>query len=276
MLLDRIKEIEDITDSERIFIDWILMNKRSIIDYSIHEIARINFISASTIVRFCKKLGFSGYLQFKAQYISEYQEAQRLDMMLKERPFDANSELDEVIHTLPLIYYRSIDFAKSAIDKDTIIRCMKHIKEADLITVYGNSINKHLAEMFAYKLEEVGKMVIVYDSSHWQAIDYWWNTSQKVFAILLSHSANNVMIVDVAKRLRAAGVKKLLISSRNESELHTYCEEHLQIIKTKNTLEFSNTIYSISMQYILDVFVALMLVENYEHINQATKSVYNI
>lgn len=272
MLLDRMKGMESLTESEQVFVDYVSDNNRSILEKTILEIAKDNYISASTIVRFCKKLGYTGYAQFKSEYISEYQETQRVAMNLKERPFTSTTSIDEAIHNLPLIYYRSIDFAKSSINKETILRCMNYINEHDFIAVYANGINRHLAEMFAYKCQEVGKQVIVYDSSHWQAMDYYHNSSTRVFAILLSHSANNVMIVDAAKRLHAVGIKKLLISSQSETALHRICEEHLQIIKTKSTLEFSNTVYSISMQYILDLFVALLLIKNFDHIDRSTQN----
>ena len=69
---------------------------------------------------------------------------------------------------MPLIYSKAIDYTRSMLDRDTIIRVIDSMKKAKVIDVYGDGINYEVAKMFCYKLEEIGIMASAYTSSiHW-------------------------------------------------------------------------------------------------------------
>lgn len=70
-----LKSISDQYDrlsySEKLFSDYVLIHPSDIIQMSIHELAYTLGISPATIIGAVKKLGFSGYKDFKIQLASE-------------------------------------------------------------------------------------------------------------------------------------------------------------------------------------------------------------
>ena len=61
MIIDKLKELKNVTTQEQAVIDYILKEPWAILDISIHDLSIASYTSAATIVRLTKKLGFKGY-----------------------------------------------------------------------------------------------------------------------------------------------------------------------------------------------------------------------
>ena len=65
--------IKNLSDNALAVLRFIYDNILEVPDMSIHELAQRISYSTSTIIRFCKKLGFSGFSEFKYALRSEIQ-----------------------------------------------------------------------------------------------------------------------------------------------------------------------------------------------------------
>ena len=70
--------------TEREIVDYIIDQGMNIEKMSANEIARNTFTSAPLLVRIAKKLGYSGFNEFKSAYLKE------LSYMLEETDVDAS------------------------------------------------------------------------------------------------------------------------------------------------------------------------------------------
>ena len=73
MLLQEKMKNTKFSPSEEIVIDFILTKQERIKDYSTTMIAGETYTSPSLLVRISKKLGFSGYNNFKNAFLEEVQ-----------------------------------------------------------------------------------------------------------------------------------------------------------------------------------------------------------
>lgn len=65
-LLIRLKEyVNYASTAESNLAHYITEDPQAVIGKSIHELARLTYTSPSTIVRFCRKMGFQGYREFQ-------------------------------------------------------------------------------------------------------------------------------------------------------------------------------------------------------------------
>ena len=64
----RLLEAEGFSKTEKEIAEYITKNHREIVNMSIQELANNTYTSTTTIIRFCKKLGFNGYREFKVQF----------------------------------------------------------------------------------------------------------------------------------------------------------------------------------------------------------------
>ena len=72
MIIQKLQQMKNMTHQEKLIADYILKNPESILSMNAKELSGTLYTSSSTIVRFCKKIGFSGYPQFQLQFIREY------------------------------------------------------------------------------------------------------------------------------------------------------------------------------------------------------------
>ena len=100
MIMDRLKNTTNLTVQESAVADYIEKNPQSILNMSSHELAHASYVSPSTIVRLCQKLGLSGYTEFKSVYTGEYAQYVESKQVILDLPFNKDSKIDDIIHTL--------------------------------------------------------------------------------------------------------------------------------------------------------------------------------
>lgn len=64
---------KDLSVSEKNLADYILEHRQQVLSLSVQALAKAAFVSPSTVVRLCQKLGLNGYAQFKIQLASDLQ-----------------------------------------------------------------------------------------------------------------------------------------------------------------------------------------------------------
>ncbi len=266
MLYNKLKNLKHITHQEEAVVQYILDHPSDLLRMSINDLAILSYSSTSTIVRLCKKLGYKGFTEFKLTYVSEFSLFLEQQEHLKDIPFTPKSSLNDVVSRLPMIYQKAIDETRTMLDYDVLLRCIKHIQNSKHIGIYGTGLNFDLAKMYQYKFEEVGIPAIAYDSTHWQHLSRLKLHDIPSFAILISLTGTNPIIIDTAKRMHSLGIPTLSISGRDNDKLSTLCTENIRIIDVANTLELYNLTSAIAAQYILDIFVAMSVIKNYEEI----------
>ena len=274
MIIDKMNNLENLTNQEKAVVDYINENPKALLEMNINELAMASFTSASTVTRLSKKLGTKGYGEMKFIYVSQYPEMMKLKDSLKVVPFHQQSTIDDIIHTMPLIYSRAIDHTRSMLDRNTIIRVSNLMKQAQIIDIYGDGINFDIAQNICYKLDEVGITSNAYNSIQWSHCKRLQQEKIPSFSILLSHTGKNPSMVDAAKRLKEHGMTTLSITGNVDKRLMNLTDYNLQIMVTENTLEFSNVIFTMSSLYVLDILVASLLVYNYQKVENNLKELH--
>jgi len=275
MIVDKMQSLNNFTFQEQVVVEHIIRYPKDLLEMNVTQLAEASYTSASTIIRFCKKLGTKGYADLKFIYVSEYPEMMKFKEALKIKPYDKSSEIDDIINTMPLIYSKAIDYTRSMLDPNTIIKVTNLIKQAKVIDVYGDGINYEVAKMFCYKLEEIGVMANACNSIQWNHCKILQLEKIPTYSILISHTGKNPSVYDAAKRLKECGIPTLSISGNIDERLSLLTDDHIHIMTTKNTLEFSTVIFTMSTQYILDILVASLLVYRYDSVEKNVAALKN-
>lgn len=58
-------QVNTLNETEAHIYNYVLQNKEKVLEESIRELANVVHVSTATIVRFCKKLGCEGFMEFK-------------------------------------------------------------------------------------------------------------------------------------------------------------------------------------------------------------------
>lgn len=267
MIIDKMQVISNLTLQEKAVVEYILKNPESVLNMNATQLAKASYTSASTIIRLCQKLGegIRGYADFKIIYTSEYSQMKKLNYALEKQPFTKDQSIDDIIELIPLIYSKCFEQTKSYLDRNTLIRCVNYIKSSRRVDIYGEGLNFDIANIACYKLMDIGIEAHAFNCAHWEYIKRNELKNNQPFNILISHTGKNPGIIDIAKRLHRYSHKSLCICGMNESiKLSQLCNEVLYIKTTDSTLELSNTIFSMSTIYVLDIIMSYILSNNFD------------
>lgn len=268
MIIDKMKSLNNFTFQEKTAIDYILKHPNALLKMNVTELASASYTSASTIIRLCKKLGMKGYADLKFIYASEYPEMMKFKEFLKIEPYNKNTEISSIIHTMPLIYSKAIDYTRSMLDYNMINKIINFLKNAKIIDVYGDGINYEIAKIFCYKLEEIGITAGAYSSINWTHAKRLQLEKTPSYSILISHTGKNPAMYDTAKKLKELKISTLAITGNIDEGLSKLTDDHINIMTSENTLEFSTVIFTTSTQYVLDILAAALLVHNYDNVKK--------
>ncbi len=70
-LLVKMRQIKDLSPSERHIVDYIFENLNDIFNIGIVDLAEKTFTSTATVKRLCKKLGVESYIDFRLRLSAE-------------------------------------------------------------------------------------------------------------------------------------------------------------------------------------------------------------
>ena len=268
MIIEQLKHLNNLTHQEQAVVNTILMHPHELLRMSLRDLAIISYTSNATIVRLCKKLGYRGFPDFKFAYVSEYEHYLAQQEVAMDIPFTKESTTEDIISRLPLIYAKSLDTTRSSLDIKVIKRCFDIMHNCQHIGIYGTGTNFDLARMYQYRFEEVNIPAIAYDSDHWQHLSRLKIKKIPSFSILISLSGSNPMIIDIAERMHSLEIPSLLITGRQNPKLSALCTETILTIDVASTLNLYNMTSMIAAQYILDIFVSMAVVRNYDEIDE--------
>lgn len=269
MLLDKIKELKNLTYQEKAVVHYLLDHPRDLLSMSISDLALASFTSTSTIVRLCKKAGTRGFSDFKYLYISEYPQMLQLHESTEEIPFTKETNIDEIIHRLPAIYTKTIDFTRSYLDRSTLIRCINLLQNAQMVQIYGTGANYSLALTYQYKFQDIGMNCVAYNSAHYSHLSHLKTHKIPSVAILLSATGENPLIIDIARRLKASGIPTISICGYTNRRLNSISTENIRIVTRLNNLDYHNLSTSISTHYVLDILLSALFVKHYDEVIDA-------
>ena len=128
--------------TEREIVDYIIDQGMNIEKMSANEIARNTFTSAPLLVRIAKKLGYSGFNEFKSAYLKE------LSYMLEETDVDASipfllsDDLMTITKNLALLEKETIQDTQQLNHHDDLQEAVRLLQKAQVIDVLNSFLGK--------------------------------------------------------------------------------------------------------------------------------------
>jgi DNA-binding MurR/RpiR family transcriptional regulator len=207
-------EYKSLPPSEVKVADYVLENPEEIIYLSVSELATAVDVSDSTIIRFCKDVGFKGYQEFKL-FI-----AQDLVVTIENINEDISSDDDLKTLSQKITYSnkQAIDETMSVLNLEDLENAINQIAEADKIQFFGVGASGITASDAKYKFLRIGKNVDCYTDAHLQAMSAA-TLSKNDLVVGISHSGSTKDVVDSCKIASEAGATVICITGHNKSPI---------------------------------------------------------
>ncbi len=266
MLITQIlKEKEGFSLVEMTLADYFLNEQTRLNEQSARSIAKILFISPSTIVRFTQKIGFQGYNEFKDAYLKEIDYlSQNFKEIDPNFPFEAQDKNIVIANKLRVLYHEVIDDVLSLMSHDKLQNALSLIKKAETIYVFSLGVQLDVAQVFKDKMLKIGKNVIIEE----KADEIFYRSQfcdEKSIFILISYSGETETLMRIVKQLHIRNISMLAITTYGENTLSQFASSVLYVSSREKLIEnLGSFSMNISVLFILDILYANIFNEHYD------------
>lgn len=264
LLIEKI-EYQPFSNSEQAVINYILEKKLDIEHQTTTEIAAATFSSKSTLVRTAKKLGFSGWQEFKVAFIKELtylnSNVSQIDANL---PFQKTDNIQQITNQLAALKKEVIEDTQSLLSYKTLNKAIRTLSESQTIHIFATSNNNLLPLTFQQKMSRIRRDVRVHSLEGEQYFDAYQALPNSC-ALLISYSGETSSLLKVAKILHLQNIPIILLTSIGENSISELADCRL-FISTKEKLYSKIATFTTdeSILYLLDVLYSGIFALNYD------------
>lgn len=255
--------------AEKRIADWLISNPDEILPLSIVELADKCECSEATIVRFAKRLGFSGYQGLKISLAQETHKSVASTHISKDdSPFEI---FEKVCNDI----YCSLEKTKMVLNKEVMGKSAEAIKNSDKIAIFGLGNSASVALDASHKFLRAGCNAVAYSDNHMQVIAASHLTKKDV-AIGISHSGSSKDIVDALKISKQHGAVTICITNVGKSPVTKHSDYVLNTASEETQHNLLALSSRISQLAIIDALyfhtIYSMSEKSIEAINETEKS----
>jgi DNA-binding MurR/RpiR family transcriptional regulator len=236
----------ELSKTEKKIADYCLEHSNKVIYFSVIDLAEAAEVSETSIFRFCKKLGYKGYPEFKLML------AQETIADPEVVPDDGNPL--HYIEALQRNIISKIDESHHVLDKDALHKAIEAICTAKRLFAFGISMSGIAALIAENRFLRIGRIMTPATDGHAQnMIASVANTDDVILAFSITGATNDLL--DSLRIAKENGATVISATSYVKSPMRAYTDILLQTSAKEHLLDGGSLACSISQLFILDVLV---------------------
>lgn len=269
----------DLTKSEKKLCKYLIEDQDLIIRSTITQLAEVTGISDSTIIRFCRKFGYSGFHDFKiglAQEVSALKAEEKEEIL--SGPIDENDSIETIAKKFHSINIDALQQTMDLMHYNEISRCADMIMKAKKVHFIGIGHSGTTAQDTKYKFMRTGIDTDVYTDGHTMIMmASIMNKDDLVFAI--SHSGNTAEVVNSLKVAKEAGAKVISITCGINSKVIGYSDASIFYASTETKFQTGALSTKIAQFFVIDLIYTEVIRNSIDKISlkiKTTKALDNL
>lgn len=266
LIKDILTKKENFSETEKQLGDYILEKGFELKNMSIRQLAEDLYISPATIIRFCKKIGFSGYNEFKDSYTNElnYLES-NFEGVNPNYPFEKNDAPLTIAYKMKNLYQEIINDCLSLMSHDQLQKITRLIEKTQYFYVVASSSQKDLASTIKEKMTRIGKQVTIFSTSQETYYRSCYLQQENVCFILISYTGETCLCINTSKVLNQRNIPFFVITSYGSNTL-SKLTDNILYVSTKEKLVSNLGAYSfnLSVLYLFDIIYSICFNADYD------------
>ena len=254
---------EHANTSEQGILDYVLAHPEEAAECNIHRLAELCYCSSSTIVRFCRKLGFDGYRDLRKALLCELA-VRKQSQQTKEKHLERSEEMTDMISNITSRNVLSLEESLLLIDTAEIQRSVDLIAGCDRLLLFGLGASYLVAQDAYLKFLRVDKLCCCSSDIHSQYIQAR-NAKPTDAAIIISYSGYTEEMLRCARDLHARKTP-IIASTRFEPsqlvQLATCC---LYVVATEELFRSGAMSSRISQLNMIDILYTIYFNRDFNH-----------
>jgi DNA-binding MurR/RpiR family transcriptional regulator len=200
--------------AEKSVAEFVLANAEQVMHMSVSEAARDIGVGESTVIRFCRSLGYKGYQEFKLRLAQDLVEP--VEFIHENISFnDSTADLAQKVFQTNI---QAVADTMKALDPHMVEVAAKNLADAGRIDIYGVGYSSFTALDAKLKFVRLGLVADAYGDGHLQAMAAASLRKSDV-AIGISHSGSTRDVVDALTSARKSGASTISITNFSPSPI---------------------------------------------------------
>lgn len=261
------------TASEKKLADYILSVQEKTSRMAISELAQACGVADATVSRFCRRLGYRGYPDFKIAIANASQN------QLKDNPLSGEITSEDSLETISqkLLTANSLAMTQTleVLDLDAVSRAAKLLRVAPSVLCMGQGGSMLIAAEAAHLFSTITNKFQPVSDSHMQAMAAAM-MEQEDAILFFSYSGSTTDMLDTLKTARDRGGRVILITRFPNSPGAALADLVLQCGANENPLQSGSIPARIAQMYLLDIlfseYTRKNLTEAKEHRNRIAQA----
>lgn len=261
-LFVRLSSEKNFTTSERKIANFFLEKPQLVIDATAEKIGKLTQTSSSAIVRFAKKMGYTGFPAMKldvAVAIKNTQNTHDLTEVEADESFanifEKTSARFKIIPDVIATQNATEDFSQAT----SLIENARHI------FVYGVTASSLVAQDIQQKFTRIGLDVIYHADFHQMITTMQATATKQDLSIVISESGRTFEALNFKKISNDLGLKVIVLTNETNSEMTQDCDIVLTTTSQQfDKVRFASTTGLLSQLYVVDILFYAYISKHYE------------
>lgn len=208
------QSFHSLTKSEQKVADYVLAHMEETIYLTVTELAEKVGVGETTVLRFCRRIGYKGYQAFKMALTQEVAK-QSHESLDQEGDW---SELQRIIQNSTQSSIQALQETAKRIDETALEQAIQLILQQQRIVIYGSSMSGNTAADARNKFLRIGIVAEVYADAHLQAMSAATLTEHDL-AIGISITGSTKDTMDALQIAKENGAKIIALTHARRSPI---------------------------------------------------------
>lgn len=251
-----------LTSIEKKIAEYILEDPEKIKNLTTYEIAKNCDTSQASIVRFSKKLGFSGFPDFKlslSQDIGNRKAESHVNIMHEE--LKSTDSFEIIGKKVATENTRAVNNTYEITDFNELEKAVQAINSARKIMLAGVGFSGIVARDLYFKLMELGKVASFENDSHMQ-LSYLSTMNENDILFVISHSGKTLELFNLTKVAKNKGIKIITLTSVANNPIRELGDIRLSTVEMKSDFRATALSPRISQLTVIDMIYIKLMLEN--------------
>lgn len=218
----------DLPGSRKSIADFLVQEGSGVENLSMAEVAELTFTSKPSLVRFSKAMGFSGWRDFRLEFVKAMRrrESQRHETSEVDPnyPFSAEDDLPSVVTNVCSLERQAILEMASQLDEETLREAARRVTAARCLVFFGAAPNSYFGELLAYKLSQLGTTCHVPTEDEWSMVARGMGPEDCAIVVSYSGEGPQRKPVSLVSKFNEDQVPVVAITNSGRNWLREHCD----------------------------------------------------
>jgi DNA-binding MurR/RpiR family transcriptional regulator len=243
--------------AERRVAERILADPAAVAASTISALAQECTTSETTVIRFCRAVGFAGYPALRLALAAEHGRSEAGESRQLTGDIAADDDLDKVVAKIAFADARAVEETAEQLDLDTLHAVIDALVAARRVDIYGVAASGFVALDFQQKLHRIGRVAFAWTDPHIALTSAALLTPADV-AVAISHSGATKDTIDALKLAQRNGATTVALTNFPRSPLAKLGDHVLTTAARETTFRSGATASRLAQLTVVDcVFVGV-------------------